>query len=663
MHAKLKLRFIHLTRSIMLCVLVSLSNATSGQDKSHIQIKTFDQQLNPIANIEVAINENNFTSIDNKGVGFIELPDKELPPKKITVKHEGMEAESWNYSKGVLEIIIRTKSYNIVSIHVLTSEKKPVKNVNVTFYGNEIITTKTNNQGIFEIPVAINEKILSKDQFNIKAYHVIKMALNEKNKSLIVEPVKANATRNPDGKYFQNFNLKDLDSIQSLTVFYAVFKNYPIASLDDDMKRKIDAKFIQLMDQQRTTGSKVNFIGKISDSSLVSNDIQSLLEQAHAENKALIQWRKGFDEKIKLINNKLENGIDNMGTEARKKVLTEIQQLEIVLQENEKKFYKNLTDYRVILGTLKNKLFEIGSLEEKLYQSELQRHSDRELFQKRLSTVIILTSAFSLLAIGFIYFNIRLKRQQGKLIQANEQVRKMNETLESLVEERTKSLKLANEEMDVFLYRASHDLRGPIVSILGICNLASHIKDPQAKELFEKTSQTAFKMDRVLKKLQLINEINHPRDYATINLTSKIQELQKLFAERIREYNISMIIDAPENLTLNSYPKLIEIILINLMENALFYSGFKRGEHSEIKFSAHRENGHVQLSVNDNGIGIDNKVINSIWDMFYIGDEHSKGNGLGLYVTLKSVKALKGNISVKSEKNIYTQFTISIPVK
>jgi len=67
------------------------------------------------------------------------------------------------------------------------------------------------------------------------------------------------------------------------------------------------------------------------------------------------------------------------------------------------------------------------------------------------------------------------------------------------------------------------------------------------------------------------------------------------------------------------------------------------------------------LRIYDNGIGIDPESIQSIWNMFYIGDERSKGNGLGLYVTYKAVRTLGGTIEAKSEKDSFTEFAITLP--
>jgi len=639
-----------------LILFCALSIPANAQEKELIQVKAFDQQLNPIPNLRITINDTDAVTTNNKGIGFLELQEKDLPPKTVKIERDGFEAESWNYSKGILEIIVRAKNFNTVLFHVVTPDKKPLRNITVTFYGNEVITASTNDKGVVEFQVPVRQKLTNK-QFSIKAYHILELSTQGKEKTIVAEPVKANPVNNDnEPKFFENYDIQNIDSIQSLTAFYAIFKDYPIASLDDNMKKRIDAKFNELVQK---LGHQENFIGKISDSSLVSSDIQSLQQQALAENINLDQWRKQFEDKIKIINKKLENGVDSLDEEARKSLLLELNELERILEQNEKKFYKNLTDYQSVLRSLKEKLVAVKDLHDKLYLSESQREAEKILFQRRLSIIVILTATFSLLAIIFIYFSARLKRKQQQLIKANSQMKSLTDSLEGIVEQRTKLLQQANDEMAQFLYRASHDLKGPVASILGLCNISLHLADPHSRELFEKTSQAALRMEKILKKLALINEISHPGVVSSFNLEEKIKRVVSSHELFIKEHHVTIEMDLESGLMMQSYPKLIDITIVNILENALFYSGLK--DQPTIKISCRLKDGIVTLRIYDNGIGIDPESIQSIWNMFYIGDERSKGNGLGLYVTYKAVRTLGGTIEAKSEKDSFTEFAITLP--
>jgi signal transduction histidine kinase len=75
--------------------------------------------------------------------------------------------------------------------------------------------------------------------------------------------------------------------------------------------------------------------------------------------------------------------------------------------------------------------------------------------------------------IGLIYFGGVLRKQKKQLIAANTEVKRINENLEGLVFERTHLLENLNSELDTFLYRASHDMRTPVRSILGLCHITT----------------------------------------------------------------------------------------------------------------------------------------------------------------------------------------------
>ena len=92
-----------------LAISILLAFSLHAQEKNMVQIKAFDQQLNPIGNLSVSVNGKEFISIEEKKATFHEILKEDLPPKSITINKTDLEAESWNYNKGTLEIVIRKK--------------------------------------------------------------------------------------------------------------------------------------------------------------------------------------------------------------------------------------------------------------------------------------------------------------------------------------------------------------------------------------------------------------------------------------------------------------------------------------------------------------------------------------------------------------------------
>ncbi len=665
--------------SILVCSVIAfftlclIATPLWAQNTQLVQIKAFDQQLQPYKNVQMSINGKEYFTVGNKGVAFVELAEDDLPLKFIKIKDEQLEAASWNYTKGIVEVIIRKKNYQLIQVVVKDQNNKPLQNLKVTFNGKKSLTSSTNREGIFEMPLALDEKVNSPNQFTIADYKISKLQLIDGKQVLTVDRLKAvkqvtPATTSKDAEddlYFKDFDLSKLDSIQSLTVFYAIFKNYQLKDMSDEAKRRIDAKFSQLVQQLQDSLQRRDkaFIGKISDSSFVSDDITNLLEQSTLESQMLEGQRAEFDQKIQIIQQKLSTGIQNLDAETRAKVLSDLTLLEGMLMQNENKFYKNQTDYRNILNSLKQNFFDVEDLENRLSASEMQRLEEQRAFRQKIAITLSVLFGFAILILLLIYFGDRLKKQKKELVRVNEEIKRMNENLEGIVAERTKLLAEANKELDTFLYRASHDLRSPVCSIIGLCNIALMLSNGESKDLVEKMVVTTATMDKLLKKLSIISEINQPSNFSSITLLDVIENIRTGFGKMISDQRIKFTIDCPADLVIYSYPNLIETILVNLIENAFFYSVMKDSQNAQVELTATVKDDQLEISLYDNGIGVEDIISPKLFDMFFKGNENSKGNGLGLYIVQKSVQALEGKIRVESEPDRFTKFIVSLPLK
>jgi signal transduction histidine kinase len=112
--------------------------------------------------------------------------------------------------------------------------------------------------------------------------------------------------------------------------------------------------------------------------------------------------------------------------------------------------------------------------------------------------------------------------------------------------------------------------------------------------------------------------------------------------------------------TFYSYPALLRIIIENLVENSIFFSG---PSDPVIRFKAFSSGGDVVIEVHDNGEGIPTEYQDRMFEMYFRANERSKGNGLGLYIVKKAVDKLGGVITVTSELHRGTSFAIRISGK
>lgn len=646
---------------LILCFL--LQTLGFAQEKQTIQVKTFDQKLQVLRNVEVSLNHGGFVSVGNKGVAIVELNAHELPIKTVTFRDDKLEAASWNFSKGIIEIIVRPKSYSIIHFIARFPNGMPASRSTITFKGSKTITVNANQAGEFDLPLSLSEKINSPEQFHVQDLQVLNVNLSEKENVIIVDRPKLPEPQKPSSikEELSDFDLSKLDSIKSLTVFYAVFKNISIKSLNDDARIRIDAKFNQLVAdmEDSVARSQNNFMGNISDSSFVTEDLKSLLNYATVESEALHTNRADFESKINVISAKLEKGISNLSEDERKNLLSDLDLLEQLLIQNESKFYQNQNDYRDIINTLKEKYFDIQNLETKLSVSEKEREEEQRIFRNRLIIASIILILFAGLIILLISFSGRLRKQAKELKSVNEEIKTINENLEDIVIKRTQLLEESNKELDTFLYRSSHDLRAPIRSILGLCNITDHIP---ASELVERLKNTTMGMDRMLKRLITISEISQESDnLSTISLAQLINDVKNKHEHLIRSSGVEFHVDCPQELTLHSSAFLLESILTNLIENAVFFGTLKNTEHARVEIKAVKIGSYIELQVYDNGVGIEESIRPKLFHMFFTGHEKSKGNGLGLYTVHKCVQALEGKIFVATETDRYTRFRIVLP--
>jgi signal transduction histidine kinase len=376
----------------------------------------------------------------------------------------------------------------------------------------------------------------------------------------------------------------------------------------------------------------------------------------------LTDQRTDFDAKLKVINEKLSAGVTKLDAATRAKLINDITLLEQLLLENESHFFKNQNDYRNLIDALKGKFLDIEVLEGKLSESEEKRLQDQQQFRERLALISGIGILLVILVALLVTFSARLRRQKKALVVANAEVKRMNENLESIVSDRTKALEEANRELDTFLYRASHDMRSPVCSIIGLCNIASLLSQGEPKELIQRVVNTTEGMDKLLKKLSVISEINQPTNLSVIDLRAMAEEVCKDFQMMAATYDITLTLECPAQISLQSYPGLVETVLYNLIENALFFNTLqderKRVVHVKIQSLA----GAVGIEVEDNGIGIERTIRHRVYDMFFKGTEKSKGHGLGLYIVSKAVNTMEGNLKLDSEPGGNTTFRVQLPL-
>ncbi len=253
-----------------------------------------------------------------------------------------------------------------------------------------------------------------------------------------------------------------------------------------------------------------------------------------------------------------------------------------------------------------------------------------------------------------------IQAQAEELTESNQAISGINDTLEERIEARTSELKQAYKELDTFFYRSSHDFRRPLTTFMGLAEVAKiTVKDQTALELFDKVNETAHNLDKMLMKLQSISDLGvEELLYKQIFIEETFHRKIDPFTQELLQKNIRVEISASPSLSFYSYPALLKIVLDNLIENAIF---FKATVNSFIRLHAFAHQDGVMIEVEDNGQGIEEEFLGRVYEMYFRGNEHSKGNGLGLYIVKKTVDKLSGVITIKSKLGAGTKVSIFFP--
>lgn len=227
------------------------------------------------------------------------------------------------------------------------------------------------------------------------------------------------------------------------------------------------------------------------------------------------------------------------------------------------------------------------------------------------------------------------------------------------------ALKTRNEELKTLIYRTSHDLKGPLASMLGLFSILEKEKQdlPTLQFYLGHLKKSAEKLNRTLSELLEIGIVDQSEPSAKkFNLGTSIHEVVNSLENYPGREQVEIKINAEKNLQISSSEKLLRSVLQNLIENSIKYRKPNKREPSVIRVSARTLKEKVLISVKDNGQGMDKMVLKRAFDMFYRGNEDSKGSGLGLFIVKTNIEKLKGEIKISSKRFEGTETRIILPL-
>ncbi|KQW23190.1 histidine kinase [Afipia sp. Root123D2] len=320
-----------------------------------------------------------------------------------------------------------------------------------------------------------------------------------------------------------------------------------------------------------------------------------------------------------------------------------------------------------------------------------------------LAAIVTTTGAGLVIALaGVSIFLVRRSSQARD--DAEQLLRDINVNLETAVDERTADLREANEEIQRFAYIVSHDLRSPLVNIMGFTSELEELRSdifgriarysraasgapmPPPPVSDQATPSDSVELAEEDKKLS--EEFSEALDFIKSSIGKMdrlISAILNLTREGRREFNpvridtrelvegiISTVAhqasEADAQIRVEPLPEIVsdrlsmEQIFSNLIENALKY--LKPGVPGDIAISGRNKLGFVIFDITDNGRGIDEKDHQRIFDLFRrAGTQDKPGQGIGLAHVRALVRRMGGTITVSSELGKGSTFTIALPAR
>lgn len=256
----------------------------------------------------------------------------------------------------------------------------------------------------------------------------------------------------------------------------------------------------------------------------------------------------------------------------------------------------------------------------------------------------------------------RLRVESFKQVQMNKELEDMVEKRTEVIAVQNKLLEERSNELNLFLYSVSHDLKGPLKTIEGLCNIGSHDSTTDHDEIFNLIKRKLKNLESNISDLNVVTKL---KNEALPKVQIDFDAIREEMEDRFQFYDgfESIRIKYSNNLLRPYFADLFSIKCIyqNIFENALKYRDVNKNTEITIAITEVVDN-KVEIKISDNGVGIADDIKPKIFDMFYRGNEKSKDDtGLGLFIVNLAVSRLNGTISVESTEHVGASFTILLP--
>jgi signal transduction histidine kinase len=261
------------------------------------------------------------------------------------------------------------------------------------------------------------------------------------------------------------------------------------------------------------------------------------------------------------------------------------------------------------------------------------------------------------------------------------QVEQLNQELEARVQQRTQELAASNDELqesnrqlrrtnvdlDTFVYTASHDLKAPITNIEGIVLALRDTlplavqEDGLVAQLLALLNQTVTRFQVTITQLTDISRLQlvQQEPAEPIVLGAVVENVCFDLTPALTAAGTHLTVEVVPDLVVSFSPANLRSIIYNLLSNAIKYRAFDRP--SQVRVQALHTGAAVVLTIKDNGLGMSEVQQRQLFGLFQRLHTHVEGTGVGLYITKRLIENAGGIITVQSQPQVGTTFTVTFP--
>ncbi len=234
----------------------------------------------------------------------------------------------------------------------------------------------------------------------------------------------------------------------------------------------------------------------------------------------------------------------------------------------------------------------------------------------------------------------------------------------SMLSKKNEELQQAYNELDKFAYSVTHDIRRPLMSILGAVDVAQHIEDiGELREMLGMMEESVMNLDVYIQNIHDYYKLRRGElNIEDINFNQIVTEQNDIFKLTAKMNKVNFIFEVSQDECFRSDRMALKLILNNLLSNAFKYQN-KSNPDKLVDLKIKAATGKAIITIKDNGIGINEKHFSEIFNMFFRATSQEVGSGFGLYNVKEAVKKLNGEVKVSSVPDEGSVFEVIIPNK